>query len=383
MITKRSKGFAVRIISIITVLSIIFSVSISASAENVTLSFEEYVKIPNEYGSTNIGGIALNRDESTGNREMYVIKANSDENKAVLYYYPKVLDKDNYIIIKLDDIAGHCNSMTIGSSNIFITCWQKKDNGEKNNLLRISRSRIRNIYSDTSVGSIASTVLNKNSNGVTIIEVYEGTTEENISYATSKYSTRIAAITKYGTTIDNYNDGRYFIVGKSQNSTKKTFAKAKLRTNSKGNPELVVLTEETFTTEDPYNSLTGQDFHYYPGKGFFVSYWAHKTANNTNSNKGTIKYGTENKILHYRFDHDTLFDSSHLNIRNTYTIQGNSNKFLKFEIESLTFKGDHLIITVNAKKWSSTNTATTVEQKAEKDKLDGSSDDKVIQTQEF
>lgn len=378
------KSLTTKIMSAIVLMSIVIG-GLSASAAEKTLAFEEYVKIPNKYYSTNIGGVALGRDPDE-NREMYVIKANSNENKAVLYYYPKVLDKDNYIIIKLDDIAGHCNSMTIGSSNVFIACWQKKDNGTKNSILRISRKVIRDIYKETNVKEVASRVLDKKYTGVTIIETFQGTTESKINEGNTPYKDAIRAITKYGTTIENYNAGKYFIVSlgrETTDKTKKVFAKAKLRTNSDGNPELVVLMNERFTTSDPYNSFTGQDFHYYPGKGFFVSYWAHKTANNSNTDDGTLKYGTENKILHYRFDHDTLFNSSHLNIRNTYTIQGNKNIFLKFEIESLTFKGDHLLITVNAQKWSSSNKSNTVEEKAKNDKLDGAADDKVIQTEEI
>lgn len=384
---KNINKILTKFLSITCALTVVISGGIKASAETVNLTFSKYVSIPNQdYGNvscTNIGGIALNSNGDA--KELYVLKSHKDETKSVLYYYPNIANKSNYVIIKLNNIAGHANSMTIGSSNIFITRWQSGGN-IKNDIVRIKRSAIRTIYNNTSNGQIASTVLGTNSDSVTIIKVYKGTTEANISNANQEYDIRIAAITKYGTDIDQYNNGKYFIVGRSQNSTTKTFAKAKLRTNANGKPELVVLTEEKFTTNDTLDSYTGQDFHYYPGKGFFVSYWLNETPvynqNVDNGNGGNLKYGVKNRILHYRFfNHDTLFNSSHLEIRNIYNINGNSSTYLKFEIESLTFNGNKLMVSVNAQKWSSNTTGSTIAQKAKNDALTGASDDQIIQTE--
>ncbi len=377
---KSINKLIIKILSITCALTVVVSGGVKASAETVNLSFSKFVKVGNfKYGDqycTNIGGIALSPNGSA--QEMYVLKSHSAEKKSALYYYPNITNKSNYVIIRLYNIAGHANSMTIGSDNIFITCWQK-EGSTKSDIVRINRSTIRSYYrSDKNQQEV--TTFNRNSNGVTIIKVFKGTTEAKISSATKEYDKGIAAITKYGTNVSQYNTGKYFIVGIEQSKTTKTFAKAKLRTNSKGEPELVVLTDEYFTTNNENKDYTGQDFHYYPGKGFFVSYWCNETISNPNADKGVLKYGTKNKIFHYRFNHNTLFNESHLQLKNLYTINGDKSMYLKFEIESLTFNGNRLMLSVNAKKWASNNTSGTIEQKAKKDSLTGASDDQVILT---
>ena len=144
----RIKKLLLKVIVFTGIISIVVGGGINASAESFfDLDYARYVSIPDiSYGTnkntTNIGGIAIS--ENGSNQEMYVIKTNNNtEAITTLYYRPHINSaKNDYITIKLTNIAGHGNSMTIGRDNIFITRWQSKRDGEKSDIVQISRNAI-------------------------------------------------------------------------------------------------------------------------------------------------------------------------------------------------------------------------------------------------
>lgn len=384
---KNLKKLVLKVIAFAMILPVVFCTELSAAAEveKITLTWEKYVNIPNVTvdgkSCTNLSGIALSEYVVDGKelREMFVVKSNNDQDKAILYYFPRFSQKENFVKIELIDLGGHCNSMTIGSSNIFITRWESgnETGAIKSEILRLSRKVIRNMYSEDKIGQTVGS-LNKNSSGVTIIKAYQGTTESNIDGAIDTYTSSIYGISKYGKTVDAYEDGKYFIVSMNRpQENVKRYAKAKLRTRN-GKTELVVFTNDTFDVNDGYKNFSVQDFHYFPGKGLFASYWYNQTTVN-NGNK-TIKYGTSNVILRYTGD---LFASdSTISVAKKYYIKGGYSNYFSFEIESLSFKGNRLVVSLNVKHWDDTDDpGCTIEERAQRDTGGGRSEDQIILTE--
>ena len=389
----RIKKLLLKVIVFTGIISIVVGGGINALAAGVVnLKFERYVSIPEisyknpstnkTYKTTNIGGVALSKNGS--NQEMYVIKTNNDtEAITTLYYRPHINSgKNDYVTIRLNNIAGHGNSMTIGKDNIFVTRWQKDHNSYKSDIVQISRKTIRNLYINARKkkgfenGQNAG-VINANDSAVSVIKTikcintaqfdkdYTTDSLKNTSYNSmlskgyiGKYIDGITAITKYtpntndsNTNITNYLKSNKFIA----KYNKSTYYKARLLTikNEKvfmvstdsGNSFKINNNTSNILTSD---NITYQDIHYDPNKGFFACQWN----NNIGTKNGKeYSYGTKNSISYYNVDPFTK--SGVIEPFKYYTILGNST-YTKFEIESMTFTTakNSLLLSVNAEKKS-------------------------------
>ena len=385
----RIKKLLLKVIVFTGIISIVVGGGINASAESFfDLDYARYVSIPDiSYGTnkntTNIGGIAIS--ENGSNQEMYVIKTNNNtEAITTLYYRPHINSaKNDYITIKLTNIAGHGNSMTIGRDNIFITRWQSKRDGEKSDIVQISRNAIRKIYINAKKkkgfenGQLAGEI-NANNSAVTIINTirclntaqfdkdYTTSSLSNTSYKSllkkgyiKNYTGSISAITKYtphtnnsSANITNYLKGNNFIV---KSNITNEYYKARLL-NIKGEKVLMVSTDKsnTFYVENnaskvfTSDEVTPQNIHYDPNKGFFVCQWN----NNVKIVKtDKVRYGVKNTISYYNVDPFTK--NSRIKPYQYYRVTGASS-YSKFEIESLTFttSKNSMLLSVNAEKKS-------------------------------
>lgn len=339
---KNSKKYLIVLTSLITFISILFGMNSTVLAETLSVintTITRMATIPNvgsgENKCTNIGGLSVASNDS--NKRLYVIKSNSGQNKAVLYFYANYdnisdnmdnSNNSNYKVFNINGFAGHANAMALDDNYIYITGWKQSGDSisstefenAKNTIVRISRNLIWSKYKGNADGD----------KKITAKECEIFTAKRlNDSGEYVEYNRSIKSITKYK------NNGE-FIIGRTQDDNILTFTTAKIENN------MFVVSRDSkdiFTVEIDKNTGIGQDIGYSPSNGFFIPRW-----NDTSKVENTIYWiklnslSGENRV--YKNDGNSKFRK--------ISVKKVNNTIEKWEVESVAFDNDNdMIVSAN------------------------------------
>ncbi len=346
------KKISSRILCCILTIILTFSIfSINAYAAQVIVADTptRYAQIPTYDGKGSCSGIAIRENAE----ELFVAKASSEEDDAILYYFPNIQNKNNYYIYIISN-AGHANAMTIDTNYIYITAWKKDKtdlnqyNDQKNDVIRLSLSYIYNHMTatiNTNINNVPN--MNSSNTGCTRFSAVKLDSSNNVV----NYNAVINSISRY------QNDGEFIINYTALNETVNSveyrgFTKASIE-NIGGTQKFVVSTSnnDAFTLKKNWNSEdpTYQDLEYSEDNGFFLPIWYGKDST-ANTNKNTNK----NVLAWADIDHPTSSNSQNvtisgvsykcfipdkINVNVSSVKKSGTNIYIykKFEMESLAF----------------------------------------------
>ena len=326
-IKKYKKQFSI-MLSLLILSSIVFTMNTSVLAAvlpDIATTTTHVTNIVNHtYGGescSNVGGLSVT--SSGSNKRMYSLKASNEQNEAVLYFYANYdnITSNNYGRIRLSNLVGHANGMTIDDNYIYITAWNSTGNdpGAKDDIVRISRTTIWNLYNNKD--DIDKGTLNQNSAGVTVFHAVDSDNND--------WDKRIYGITKY------QGNGN-FIINDGVATTENGVQVLKFTTASITNNKFVVSTDpaDVFSVNTGLSGTTGQDFEYSPSCGLMIPRW-HDGDNSTKMNN-TIVWIKLNSLS----GNNRVYTESNSNFRHII-VNGDSTKFSKYEIESISFDNDN------------------------------------------
>lgn len=366
---KSIKKIITTLFCLLMIVSIITTTNLSASAAWHTITSNYITTIFKVHNApltgyqapSDIGGISA----GTANNRLFVVKSNSNENLATLYYYNNIYNTQFATEQKLpkriffpSGILGHANSMTVDDNNIYIAAWKKTVNdNQRFEIVRISRSAITSA-SDQEVVSVVSEPTtgdpNKRAgyvaNGtVKICETY--TVKYNDS---TTYDEKIMAIAKY-----SYNSTTgvtKLIISHGKTSTSRRYTIATFQNN-----QFTVVKNSYFELSNPVDmsNATAQDIFYGGSSyGLYLLFWGYNATNQT-GNKLT------NYVVRYNISSvngNGSGTSGTISPSKTITIQGDSSKYASYELESLAYinrDANHVMMSKPMFIFSSNNVGTS------------------------
>jgi len=327
IINKNQKLFTI-MLSLLTLSSIIFTMNTSVFAAvlpDIATTTTHVTNIVNHtYGGescSNVGGLSVT--SSGSNKRMYSLKASNEQNEAVLYFfknYDNITDS-NYGRIRLSNLVGHANGMTIDDNYIYITGWNSTGNNPdaKNDIIRISRNTIWTMYNAKE--EIDKGKLTASSDGVTVFSAVDS--NNNV------WDKRIYGITKY------QSNGN-FIINHGLATTQNGTQVLKFTTATITNNKFVVSTSaaDVFSVDTGLSNTTGQDFEYSPACGLMIPRW-HDGSDSTKMNN-TIVWIKLNSLS----GDNRTYTEANSNFRHII-VNANPSQFSKYEIESISFDNDN------------------------------------------
>lgn len=304
------KIFAVILITLILSCSLIPALAVNADINAKTTRIASLPSVATG-GCGNTQSLSV---ASTGSyKRLFVVRINSDENKAVLYMYKNYVNMetdatDEYGTFELDNLAGHANGMAIDDDYIYITCWSDENNTNQYKVVRILRSGLWKMYkakTETHKGE-----LDADSEYVTIMPV--------VNSDGSIYTEKIVGITHYKDKVDENDNNKkikQFIIKTPKTTVNDevcmNFTIARVSDNSTDDDKddfFVVsdsASEKFRVAFDDLANTFGQDIGYDPNCGLFIvrPYKVKITYVDENGvEKNKFVPTTENAIIWIRLD---------------------------------------------------------------------------------
>lgn len=344
----KKKTFKVLIATAVIILC--FTTVVSATNSITNIKTTRIAKVPTQtYNGekfTCVGGATTDNDKHS----MFVLKSSATENNATLYYYPDLTDADSraiYYTYRIPDV-GHANSMTIDSSNIYITGWTTEsahitgDNSYNNKIIKIAIKTIEDMPDDKTGRMIT--------NYTTILpKLKKIASDGSVTY--SNYTKTIKTITKYT------SDGVFLI--RSNLNAGSDFAYTVARIETLNGAPILAISNNSTDTFIVKNTLSQSDYHgqdicYSPYTGLLIPIWYGHTENNiatdyckneilwVNIVNGSYSTKTINGVS-YRY-----YTPTNIVIDHTDTVGYGVQKYTKFELESIAItKNKRMLLACN------------------------------------
>lgn len=236
---------------------------VNVSSNHIQTVFRVSSTNINGNSASNIGGISA----GTANNRLFVVKSDSSEQYAALYYYNNVYnedfatgDKDPKVIKFANSLLGHANAMAVDDKYVYVTMWTKNKE-EKNNIIQISRTAISKLPNGTIID--LDTKNEYDDSKKPIYNIYEPKKTDG-----TNYSKKITAITRYS--YDKTNEITKFIIRYGGTDSNTIFTTATLKD---GVFTVSTNPDDMFEVETGLTNVNQQDIFYDYDYGLILPMW--------------------------------------------------------------------------------------------------------------
>lgn len=403
MKVKMQKSICI-LLSVMTMLSVLFATGMSSYAADTTniTSIRKgiYSTVFNvadyKYGSencTNLGGISV----GAANNRLFAVKSNEKEQTSTFYYYSNIYDtkKAPKRIVFKGSLLGHANAMAVDDDHVYVTRFNSKTGGGNTEILQISRKAIGLLKDKAVVSSDTQKINGERICRIIAAKKYNSTTKKY-----EAYEERITAISKYS--YNKETKEAVFLINAKYDGDRSIlrFKKAVL------NGTNLVVQDKVYTV---YNTVRQtsvsqprkcvlQDIFYDKSYGLLIPIWH---PNEKQQIEGRSDQGVLNSILQINLNRpETKFAKVRVPdgkggykagvyrvktydsltsddvVMGTFnaikptaviTVNASSDKFFKFELESVAFvtktadkksSAFRVIMSCNKQEWNSTTKKT-------------------------